>query len=244
MLGIETMSSSDEVTIRRELTPGDIGAVTALHGSLYAAEYGMGPLFEADVAAGLARAAESGWPERCGGAWIVEADGRVAGSMAWTDEADHAKVRWVLLHPDLRGRGLARSMLAELLREVEDAGHELVVLDTFSDLRVARRHVPLVRLHRGPFAASRTLGPSRSTSEIRAEEVGVREAILIRPVRRRRTVRICCGSRRSTRLLLSRRRVDRRSQWRDPRRHATVAARSRTRSRRLPAWSSPLRLAR
>ena len=137
MLGIEPMTTRDDVTIRRELAPGDIGAITALHGSLYAAEHRMGPLFEADLASGLARAAESGWPESSGGVWIVEAEGRVAGSMAWTDEGDHAKVRWVLLHPDLRGRGLARALLAELLAEVDGAGHELVVLDTFSDLRAA-----------------------------------------------------------------------------------------------------------
>jgi ribosomal protein S18 acetylase RimI-like enzyme len=137
MLGLEPMTSSDGVTIRRELAPGDMGAIAGLHGSVYAVEHEMGPLFEADVATGLARAADSGWPERSGGVWIVENGGRVAGSMAWTDEGDHAKVRWVLLHPDLRGRGLARGMLSELLAEADEAGHELVVLDTFSDLRAA-----------------------------------------------------------------------------------------------------------
>ena len=137
MLGIEAMTSEDEVTIRRELAAGDVGAIVALHGSIYATEHDMGPLFESDVAAGLARACESGWPVSSGGVWIVESEGRVAGSMAWTDEGDHAKVRWVLLHPDLRGRGLARAMLAELLAEVGKAEYELVVLDTFSDLRVA-----------------------------------------------------------------------------------------------------------
>ncbi len=137
MLGLEPATSADDVTIRRELAPGDVGAISALHGSLYAAEHGMGPLFEADVASGLVRAVEAGWPQRSGGVWIPELRGRLAGSMAWTDEGDHAKVRWVLLRPELRGRGLARAMLAELLDEVGEAGYELVVLDTFSDLRAA-----------------------------------------------------------------------------------------------------------
>ena len=82
MLGLEPMTSSDGVTIRRDLAPGDMGAIARLHGSVYAVEHEMGPLFEADVASGLARAADSGWPDRSGGVWIVENGDRVAGSMA------------------------------------------------------------------------------------------------------------------------------------------------------------------
>lgn len=130
------MTSTDGLTIRSELQPGDIGAIARMHGEAYTAEHGMGPRFEADVAESLGKAVNAGWPGT-GGVRIVENDSRHAGSVAWTDETDHAKVRWVLLEAGLRGQGLGRSLLAEIVAEARAAGHELIVLDTFSDLRAA-----------------------------------------------------------------------------------------------------------
>jgi hypothetical protein len=47
------------VTIRTTLRPGDIGYVTYLHGTLYAAEYGWDHTFEAYVAGPLAEFAKA-----------------------------------------------------------------------------------------------------------------------------------------------------------------------------------------
>ena len=55
------------------------------------------------MAESVAAAVDRGWPEG-GGVWIVERNGKVAGSVALTDEGDGVgKIRWVLLAPDLRG---------------------------------------------------------------------------------------------------------------------------------------------
>jgi len=43
----------NEITIRTDLKPGDIGYVTFLHGILYSKEYSHGIEFESYVAAGL-----------------------------------------------------------------------------------------------------------------------------------------------------------------------------------------------
>ena len=43
----------EEIAIRKELWPGDIGFVTYLHGELYKKEYDYGIAFECYVAAGL-----------------------------------------------------------------------------------------------------------------------------------------------------------------------------------------------
>ncbi len=69
---------------------------------------------------------------------IAELDGRHAGSLALTDEDDGwATVRFFVLDPELRGRGLGRRWVAELLEAAETYGYEGVRLETFSDLQAA-----------------------------------------------------------------------------------------------------------
>lgn len=130
---------SGEPTIRRELRPGDLGRIVEHHGRVYAAEHGVNPEFEAHVAASVGRAAtKPGWPGEREGIWIVEVDGRHAGSLALSDEGDGtACIRWVVLDPELRGRGLAAQMLDEALELARRSGYRSVRLATFSELKVA-----------------------------------------------------------------------------------------------------------
>ena len=127
-----------DVTIRRYLRPGDLGAIIAHHGSLYAREYGVDRSFEAHVGAAVAAAGKRGWPRDNEGVWMVELDGRHAGSVALTDEGDRrGAVRFVVLDPELRGQGLGRRLIGELVAKACDAGYEALWLETFSDLRAA-----------------------------------------------------------------------------------------------------------
>jgi ribosomal protein S18 acetylase RimI-like enzyme len=85
----------------------------------------------------LAAAVENGWPGR-GIVRIIERDERVAGSIALTIEApSRGRLRWVLLDPSLRGAGLGRRMVTDVVAEADAMGIELVDLQTFSDLRAA-----------------------------------------------------------------------------------------------------------
>jgi GNAT superfamily N-acetyltransferase len=125
------------VTIRRELRTGDLAAIQRLHGAIYGREHGVNATFEDDVAEALAAALDAGWPER-GGFWAVEKEGRLAGTLALTEESPGAaRVRWFLLDPSLRGLGAGRRLLEELIAEADEAGYELLLLDTFSELRTA-----------------------------------------------------------------------------------------------------------
>jgi RimJ/RimL family protein N-acetyltransferase len=125
--------------IRRELQPGDAEAIVALHERLYPAEHQRNEEFVAQVAASVAKAVARGWPEG-GGVWIVERDGKVAGSVALTDEGDGVgKLRWVLLAPDLRGNGLGRRLVGEAVERARELGMRRVELETFSALRAAAR---------------------------------------------------------------------------------------------------------
>lgn len=126
--------------IRREVEASDLGAIIAQHGALYGYEHGLDSTFEAHVGASVVAAGKRGWPRPNEGAWIVELDGRHAGSLALTDEGGElAALRWFLLDRELRGHGIGRRLVAELLAEAADAGYERVGLETFGDLRSAAR---------------------------------------------------------------------------------------------------------
>ena len=127
-----------DATIRRELRPGDLGAIVAHHGVVYAREYGVDSTFEAHVAAAVAGAGRRGWPGHREAVWIVEHQGRHAGSLALTEEGgSSAAVRFFVLDKELRGRGLGRRMLRELVRTARAHGYTTLGLETFSDLQAA-----------------------------------------------------------------------------------------------------------
>jgi ribosomal protein S18 acetylase RimI-like enzyme len=129
---------SSEPTIRRELRPGDLGAIVAHHGRVYGKEYGVDATFEGHVASTIANAAARGFPSRREAIRLVELDGEHAGSIALTDEGDgEAAIRWFVLSPEARGRGLGRRLLGEMLARAAEIGYTLVTLETFSELEAA-----------------------------------------------------------------------------------------------------------
>lgn len=122
--------------IRHELKPGDVGYLTYLHGILYAKECGWDHTFEAYVAEPLARFARSHSDrERI---WIVETDEHVAGSIGIVEASKaEAQLRWLLLHPELRGQGMGRRLAGEAIRFCRDSGYSSVFLWTVSALKAA-----------------------------------------------------------------------------------------------------------
>jgi ribosomal protein S18 acetylase RimI-like enzyme len=132
------MQVTAPVSIRRSLRDGDGDAIVALHDRVYRAEYERNDAFVAAVAAAVDRAVVAGWPRAGGAVWLVELEGVVAGSVALTDEGDRVgHVRWVVFAPELRGRGLGRKLVAELIAEARSAGMARLQLDTFSALKAA-----------------------------------------------------------------------------------------------------------
>jgi len=132
--------SEHGVEVRRELAPGDAEAIVDLQERIYRAEHGLDGRFTASVRAGVREALRSGWPERAGAVWLVERDGQFGGSLALTEEGGGtARVRWFVLAPELRGTGLGRALIADLLAEADAAGHRRLVLHTFSALKTAAK---------------------------------------------------------------------------------------------------------
>jgi ribosomal protein S18 acetylase RimI-like enzyme len=132
------VSTVTDVTTRRELRAGDIEAIVDLHRRVYVPEYERNQVFLDAVRDGVVAAVARGWPERHGAVWLVDRGGRPAGSVALTDEgAGVGCVRWVVFDPVLRGRGLGRRVLTELVEDARAAGLRRLELNTFSALTAA-----------------------------------------------------------------------------------------------------------
>ena len=132
------MSATRSIMVRDVLQPGDMDAIVAHHRRIYGEEYGVDSRFADFVAAAVARAVERGFPGEREAIRIVELDGEHAGSIGLSDEGDgEAAIRWVVLSPEVRGNGLGRRLLGEMIAFAEEHGYRRVWLETFSELRAA-----------------------------------------------------------------------------------------------------------
>lgn len=130
------IGSSDTVTVRTDLRPGDIGQVIYLHGVVYAREHGFDHTFEAYVAGPLAAFVRAASPrERL---WIAEQEGKIVGCVAIVaDSPLVAQLRWFLVHPSARRIGVGRRLLKEALAFCRACGYRSIILWTVSTLTAA-----------------------------------------------------------------------------------------------------------
>jgi GNAT superfamily N-acetyltransferase len=130
----------DQIAIRRELRPGDEQAIGDLHERIYPAEFGLNATFCEGVRDNVERARARGWPAAREAVWLVENGGELAGALGLTSESeDVGRVRWFVLAAELRGRGLGRSLITELIATARANGYKRLELETFSELTTAAR---------------------------------------------------------------------------------------------------------
>lgn len=134
------MSATTELRIRDRLADGDVERMIELHRRVYQPEYGMNDTFVDRVGDGIREAYAAGWPERSGAVRLADHDGEVRGCTALTDEGGGVgRVRWVVLMAELRGTGLGRRLIGEVIAEGRSAGLHTLQLETFSALASAAR---------------------------------------------------------------------------------------------------------
>lgn len=100
----------EDITIRTELRPGDIGYVTYMHGHIYSREYGYEISFEAYVALGLYEFYKSYNPQ-LDRVWVAEHKNRIVGFLLlMARENNTAQLRYFILDPLYRGMGIGKKL--------------------------------------------------------------------------------------------------------------------------------------
>lgn len=123
------------ITIR-SYQPGDAGYIAYRHSVLYAKEYGLEPIFEKYVFDGLLSFLNH---PASGKMWVAEAYGQIVGFVAIV-KADEktAQLRWFLIEPEFRGKGLGRCLMTEAIAYCREQNIAHVFLWTFAELDAAR----------------------------------------------------------------------------------------------------------
>ncbi len=129
--------SPNDIHVRTELRPGDIGDIMSMHGRLYHKEYGYTLPFEYYVAISLAEFVERYTPER-NRVWICEHrqsspvdkrsspvdDDRMIGSLVLMDRGEAAQLRYFLLEPEYRGLGLGTKLMDSFMEFLRGCGYK------------------------------------------------------------------------------------------------------------------------
>jgi RimJ/RimL family protein N-acetyltransferase len=94
---------------------------------------------ETHVASGLSEWLR-GTRDLPGQLWVGDGDRRIAGCIGVTGRSpDIARLRWFVVDPAHRGKGLGGGLLAEAMGFVRASGYRRVELETFSELAGAAR---------------------------------------------------------------------------------------------------------
>lgn len=128
--------SLQDISIRTELRPGDIGYVIYMHGDLYKKEYGYGVPFEAYVAKGLCEFYDKYNPAR-ERIWVCEHKDRMIGFLLLMDRGNAAQLRYFLIQPEYRGIGLGSKLMSLYMDFLQECGYRESYLWTTHELSTA-----------------------------------------------------------------------------------------------------------
>ena len=104
----------NDVSIRTQLVPGDLGYIAWLHGKVYAEECGYLLNFEGYVLESMGKWAHQYDPAK-DRVWVCEHIGRIVGFLAAVDHSDSLQLRYFLLLPEYRGIGLGKKLMDEFI---------------------------------------------------------------------------------------------------------------------------------
>jgi DNA-binding MarR family transcriptional regulator/GNAT superfamily N-acetyltransferase len=124
----------DQITIRTELRPGDLGFVVYRHAQLYAQEYGFTVQFEGYVAQAISEFCLAYQPQN-NRVWICEHRGQIVGFLALMHrEPNASQLRFFYLEPAYRGLGLGKELMAKFMDFHRACGYTSSFLHTISEL--------------------------------------------------------------------------------------------------------------
>ena len=125
--------SLNDISIRTDLRPGDMGYVIYLHGDVYSKEYGYTIAFENYVAAGLHDFVSGYNPER-DATWVCEHQNHIVGFLLLADRGNgSAQLRYFLLLPEYRGIGLGKKLMDLFMQCLEQRNYSHAFLWTTNE---------------------------------------------------------------------------------------------------------------
>jgi len=137
MLTYSRMVNIDDVRVRNDLRPGDLGYVIHMHGRVYGAEYNYGVSFEMYVARGLAEFYTQYDPDK-DRVWICEHGDRIVGFLLLMHREDNAaQLRYFLLDPEYRGIGLGKRLMNLYMDFLHRCGYKSSYLWTTNEQHAA-----------------------------------------------------------------------------------------------------------
>jgi N-acetylglutamate synthase-like GNAT family acetyltransferase len=123
-----------DIRIRTELKPGDLGYVMYLHGKLYSEEHDFGISFESYVGASLHEFYSTYDPVR-DRVWFAEHDNIIVGFLFLQHrENNAAQLRYFLIKPAYRGIGLGKKMMGLFMEFLHQSGYTSAYLLTTEGL--------------------------------------------------------------------------------------------------------------
>ena len=136
----ETAEAHSQPTISTCYKPGLIGRIVEMHATSYSKLVGFGAPFETKVAGDLAEfVTRLVKPEN--EIWSAESDGEIVGSVAIDGEDlgnNVAHLRWFIVESRVRGAGLGKRLIRQVVDYCNDRGFPEVHLWTFKGLDAAR----------------------------------------------------------------------------------------------------------
>lgn len=132
VLSAQPGTTTSDIHFRYQLQPGDVGYLIYLHGHLYARESGYNLEFEAYVCKTFYEFLPTYNPAK-DRIFLAIADNQIIGSVAILGSSRHlAQLRWFIIHPDYRGRGLGKQLLEQAMDFCREKHYQKVYLMTTS----------------------------------------------------------------------------------------------------------------
>jgi peptidyl-dipeptidase Dcp len=133
---MKTEINIQEIKIRNEFKPGDMGYLIYLHGKFYKKEYNHGIEFETYVALGLCEFYKN-FNTKKERIWICEHNSKIIGFLLLMNRGDAAQLRYSFIRPEYRGIGLGSKLLELYMEYFNKCGYKKSYLWTTNELTTA-----------------------------------------------------------------------------------------------------------
>jgi ribosomal protein S18 acetylase RimI-like enzyme len=126
----------NDIKLRKELLPGDLGYIAYMHGKQYAEELGFGLNFEGYVLEGLREFARNYDPLK-DRVWVCEYNQQIIGFLVGFHREQVVQLRYFIFLPEYRGIGLGKKLMDEFMTYMNELDYKKAYLWTTNEQQAA-----------------------------------------------------------------------------------------------------------